>query len=567
MRRMQIPGVSEAFIAPSPGAWEIEDTHMTRPVSRWNGSIFPERATAGMRDGMKRYGVLLDYIEFAVVNGFTYMCARGVGAPKGAKAPPPKLIFKILTKVHPEVRRRIRRASEVLETKFWREDVRRWDEQVKPALIRKYRELQNVDPRTLSDEELIRHLDACAAAVAEAFYIHHSFNPTAMLPLGDFLNHATAWTGLAPSRLLPLLRGASPISLGSSPELGRLVQAIDGRDEIKMLLSSSNPRAALDALTSRGDEVGMRAREYVASAGIRVTPGYDVSDSSLTEFPDTLVGTITAALAGTSKSAADTFESDLAAVRALVPESRRAEFDELLGEARFTYRMRDERGYLNDAWAAGLARRALLVAGERLTEKGLLDSPLHAVDLTPAELAAALAGNPSHSREEIAAYARYRTTRTTEDAPRYLSHPPSGPPPADWLPPAAARLQRAVDVCLTEMFSRKEEPATEKTVVGFAASPGNVTGVARLVRESADMIRVKDGDILVTRSTGPSYNELLPLLRGVITDRGGTLSHAALVAREYGIPAVVGCGNATAVIPDGAMIRIDGTDGRVEILS
>lgn len=563
---MQIIGVSEAFVAPSPGAWEIEDTHMTRPMSRWAAAIFPARATAGMRAGMARYALLLDCLEFATVNGYSYMCTRGVGAPKGAKTPPPKLIFKLMTKLHPELRRRISRSAEVFETKLWRADVRRWDEEVKPGLIRKYRELQKIDPSSLAKDELIGHLAACADAVGEAFFIHHSFNPPAMLPLGDFLNHAMEWTGLSASRLLPLMRGASPVSLGSSPELGRLLHAIVADDEIKMILASSDARAALDALTARDDAVGELAREYVAVAGIRVTPGYDVSDSSLWELPEVLVGTITAGLAGSGKAAADTFENDRAAVRALVPDAHVELFDELLEEARFTYRMRDERGYLNDAWAAGLARRALLAAGERLTAEGRLESPSHAVDLTPSEIADVLSGRPAPSREEIAAYANYRATRTTADAPRYLSFPPSPPPPAEWLPPAAARLQRAVNICILEMFAKREDTATA-TIAGFGASPGNVTGTARVVRTSSDMARVKDGDILVTHSTGPSYNTLLPLLRGVITDRGGTLSHAALVAREYGIPAVVGCGNATAVIPDGARIRVDGTDGRIEILS
>jgi phosphoenolpyruvate synthase/pyruvate phosphate dikinase len=192
---------------------------------------------------------------------------------------------------------------------------------------------------------------------------------------------------------------------------------------------------------------------------------------------------------------------------------------------------------------------------------------LHAVDLTPQEVKEALSGKPTISAAEVAAYANYRQTKTTADPPRYLSFPPSGPPPAEWLPPTAARLQSAVNICLLEMFSKHENAKATKTITGFAASPGDVTGTARLVRASADMGRVRDGDILVTQSTGPSYNVLLPLLRGVITDRGGTLSHAALVAREYGIPAVVGCGNATAMIPDGAKIRINGTDGKVDILS
>lgn len=540
---------------------------MTRPMTRWSSSLFPEKGTAGMRDGMKRYGLLLECIEFASVNGFSYMCARGVGAPKGAKAPPPRFVFKLLTKLHPEIRRRIRRAAEVVETKFWREDVRRWDDEVKPALIRRYRDLQKTKPSSLSDDELIRHLDDCADAVGNAFFVHHSYNATAMLPIGDFLVHAMEWTGLPPSRLLPLMRGASPVSLGSSPELHRLVQQLERNDEARMLLASPDARSALDALTGRGDEIGTLAREYVESAGIRVTPGYDVSDSSLHEHPEVLVGTITASLSGSASVATDTFEEDRTRIREMVPSAHRGSFDELLEEARFTYRIRDERGYLNDAWAAGIARRALLAAGDRLTERGRLESPLHAVDMTPSEITAALAGAPAPSAAEIAACANYRTTKTTRDAPRYLSFPPGPPPPAEWLPPAAARLQRAVNICLDEMFAKHEDTVDAKTLTGFPASPGSVTGRARLVLASGDMGLVRDGDILVTRSTGPSYNALLPLLRGVITDRGGTLSHAALVAREYGIPAVVGCGNATEVIPDGATIRIDGTDGRIEILS
>jgi pyruvate,water dikinase len=81
------------------------------------------------------------------------------------------------------------------------------------------------------------------------------------------------------------------------------------------------------------------------------------------------------------------------------------------------------------------------------------------------------------------------------------------------------------------------------------------------------MARVRQGDVLITRSTAPSYNALLPLLSGIVTDRGGTLSHAAVVAREYGIPAVVGCGNATELIRDGQRVRLDGARGTVEVLA
>src|SRR5687768_8259648 len=174
---------SNDFTAPGPGAWELESVHMIRPVSRSMASILPAAATAGFRESMARYGMLLDYMEFAVVNRFAYMCPRPVGAPKGAKGPPPKLIFKLLTKLHPEMRRRIKTVAEVWRTKRWREDVQRWDSEWKPAIFKENTTLQNVDLGSLSDEELASHLIRCFDAVRRGITRHHSLNATAMLPL------------------------------------------------------------------------------------------------------------------------------------------------------------------------------------------------------------------------------------------------------------------------------------------------------------------------------------------------------------------------------------------------
>jgi pyruvate,water dikinase len=117
------------------------------------------------------------------------------------------------------------------------------------------------------------------------------------------------------------------------------------------------------------------------------------------------------------------------------------------------------------------------------------------------------------------------------------------------------------------MFGSAPETTPEPTRLrGIGSSPGTVTGTARVIRSPAEFGRLQPGDILVTSTTTESFNIVLPLLGGIVTDTGGLLSHAAIVSREYGIPGVVGTRNATSRIRDGATIRVDGLKGEVVLL-
>ena len=112
-----------------------------------------------------------------------------------------------------------------------------------------------------------------------------------------------------------------------------------------------------------------------------------------------------------------------------------------------------------------------------------------------------------------------------------------------------------------------EAPASSATVLrGTGVRPGIVEGTARVLGSSSEYARVEEGDILVTRATTAAFNIVLPLVAGIVTDRGGLLCHAAIIAREYGIPTVVGTGEATRRITDGARVRVDGGTGEVTLL-
>jgi phosphoenolpyruvate synthase/pyruvate phosphate dikinase len=101
----------------------------------------------------------------------------------------------------------------------------------------------------------------------------------------------------------------------------------------------------------------------------------------------------------------------------------------------------------------------------------------------------------------------------------------------------------------------------------LSVNAGVYEGRARLVLDASDFSKLEQGDILVTRATSPYFNVVLPLLGALVTDRGGQLCHAAIVAREYGIPGIVGTKVATTTIADGARIRVDGSTGEVRLLS
>jgi len=563
---MTTPLAAQPFVPPSPGSWELERTHFTRPSSKFAAAVFPAAMVRGFSEATRAYGALLDHIELAVVNGLIYSAPRPVGAPKGAKGPPPRALFWLLVRLHPEIRSRVRRSSEVFAEKLWRQELRWWDDEVKPELAAEARALLGEDIEGLDDAGLARYVTRAVTFLDKTVYFHHRLNCCAILPLADFISHVQQWTGMKPETVLLAMRGMSPLSAGASGEIEAVRQAIAGDPEAQAILASGQPAAEVLAALDGRPGVSAPLRTYLDTVGWRVVGGYDVADRLGREHPDLLVKVIGAALRK-GPPAPQTTTAEVQAMRAKVPARHQADFDALLEEAQVVYRVRDERNFCCDAMGVGLARRALLEVGRRLQARGRVQDATHLVDATPDEVQALLAGTGGPSGDELATRARFRETTNLDDVPQLLGTPPSPPPPAEWLPGDAARMQRAIDVALGLMFAvaaRQEGKGTQ--LKGVGVSPGTVEGPARVVVDISELPLVREGEVLVTPSTGPTFNVVLPLLRGLVTERGGALSHAAIVAREYGIPGVVGCREATTRIKTGTRVRVDGSKGEVWIL-
>ena len=533
------------FEPPGPGSWNLDPVHFPRPVTRYWAEMHPEPFRRGTGEFLAYYGTLLGSLETQYVNGFAYNAMRS--APED------------------DIPRRFARAEQVWSRKVWREQLREWDDTAKPAAVRTHRELQSVDADALSDDALVAYLTRCREHHSQMIYQHMRFTGSAMLPVGDLLAHLGSWTGVAPASALAMMRGAAPVSAGASGELERLIAAIRQDPAARALLDSDGePGKTLSDLRASGGDVGTAMSEYLDLVGCRLLDGFDISGRYALELPDALLRAIRSSVDGVDGETADV-DALIAGIRVRVPDRHRAQFDELVGEARLMYRLRDERGVFSDIWASGIMRRAALAAGRRLQGKGRVHDAEHFIDAGFGEMCSLVAGAGGPSADELAQRLADRTSRTAKQAPASLGPPPPPPPDPSGLPPGAARVMHAMGVALGELWGSSEAPHEENLLRGLAASGGVYEGPARRVSGPSEFGRIVQGDVLVTESTTEAFNILLPLLGAIVTDAGGLLSHSAIVAREYGIPGVVGTRDATDLIPDGRRVRVDGDAGEVTV--
>jgi phosphohistidine swiveling domain-containing protein len=531
---------------PGPGPWTQDGVHFPRPMTRYFQDMHPAAFKAGTNEFARFYGMLIDGLQIAYVQGFGYN--------------------QVLPVPEDQIPARFKRAEEVYAGKLWREQLHDWDTQRKPAAIAAHRAIQAVDVDALSDTELAAHLRRCREHHAAMITQHMRFTAAAVLPTGDFLAHVGDWTGLAHAELLGLMRGAAEVSSGGSDEMSRLKQAFAQDAAARELLAGSgDPAEQLQRLRALGGETGAALSAYLDLIGHRLVDGFDIAEPTALEMPDALLRALRVALSGEAQARSD-LEARTAEIRAKVPAAHQAQFDELLGEARLTYRLRDERGVYSDIWASGLMRRAALAAGRRVAGRGRIAAAAHLLDASLDEMCALAAATGGPPADELAARAAYRATYTAKDVPPLLGPPAPPPPDLSTLPPAVGRLMRATGVALGHLFGSSEAQHEDKLLFGLAASKGVYEGPARRVSGPSEFGRIAKGDVLVTESTTEAFNILLPLLGGIVTDNGGLLSHAAIVAREYGIPGVVGTREATERIADGMRVRVDGDAGEVTVL-
>ena len=387
-----MPAEQMQFDAPGPGSWDLDAVHFPRPATAYWAAVHPAPFARGMSQLAAGYGLPFASREVAYVNGFMYGTAREL--------------------LPEELPVRFARAEEVFATRYWREQLREWDEECKPRSVEKHRAIQSVDPDRLVVEDLAAHLRQCADHHAEMIFQHMRFTAAATVPTGDLLAHVAEWADVPQAKVLGMMRGFAPVSRGQSSERDRMITLLRQDAEARALLASEGePGKLLDELRDVPGVTGAAVSSYLEVTGHRLLDGFDISGRCALEMPEALLRAIRSAVEEPVGDEPDV--QDLVAdVRRQVPEQHRRQFDDLLAEARTTYRLRDERGVFSDIWASGLMRRAAVAAGRRVVERGGAHDVEHVVQADLDEMVALLLGQGGPSADVLEARFEHQRTRT-----------------------------------------------------------------------------------------------------------------------------------------------------------
>ena len=490
------------WIAPGPGEWTRLADHFDRPFTAEYERIFAASFEQGMTAYCELVGLPISTIALRTVHGYPFLHPAPLTGPDLSRTPPRALVW-LFGRVVPAYRRRARVAERALRERPWRDIARRYFETERLTAIADNEALTAVDPTDLSAEELARHLEACEALATAGYRRHFELHATDMFPVGLYL--------------------ATCEELGIDVAVG-LDLVVDGIADVRA------------------------ATERVPGFEQCIVGGYDLDRPRLCECANAAAN-----LAGREGLRAPEFAERHARLSELVPDEHRERFDIRLGDARAVHAVRDDNGLVYGAWRIGLLRRAFLAAAARLGSDLVIEA-------TVPELVAALDASVPLDLAELQARADTRAHWGNGAVPLRLG--PTSVPPLDAFPDAL-RTVLAAQLLLRDLSERAATSELEGTGVGTETA----TGIARVVSHAEDAIdRIEPGDILVAKVTSPAFNAVLPLAAALVVEHGGLMSHAALVARELGIPAIVGVADATTKVVDGERVQVDAANGRVVLL-
>jgi pyruvate,water dikinase len=442
----------------------------------------------------------------------------------------------------------------------------RWVKEWEPTLPPLLEKARSTDYASMTNPQLLAALEEQLANLVYFWNIHGWIN-LSLVPataLVDFYNAEVSPEDK--NEAWQLMQGVETKSVETSKALWQLSREVEKHPLLRSIFEGGNPRNIIAALgrLSEGRDFLARFHAFLDDYGWRSDGIYEVADATWREDPAIPLNTIQGYLGlGPSSDPALTLARATRHREELVEKARSKlagdaaklkRFEGLLEAAKYNLRVTEDHSFWIDQMGTAVFRHFCLELGQRLAQDGVIEKPEDVFLLQMAELRSALKdggdmrATVTRRRDEIAHWA-------TVVPPFHLGH----------------RTEEVNDPFFVAMVDKMlgllpVEPSMDPDVItGVAASPGSVQGIAKVVRSLAEASKLQSGDIMVCEMTVPTWVPLFATVRAVVADSGGILSHCAIVAREFHLPAVVGTRVGTQQIKDGMTVTVDGSKGIVRI--
>ncbi len=552
------------------GAWEPDPGHFPLPLSPAFASLYLPWQEEALTAMFAAYGCLAGRAGSRLIDGLLYYRV----APAGGWTPPRWLLpyASWFWPLSPAIAVRVLRAKRRWRTRFDRRVLARWRSHWRSRIEREQRDALQTNLTDLSRDGLLAAFDRLVTQTGRNVRLHFLLHGAIALPLYQLDCLLRATNGEAPVRLQDLLAGASPASRAPAEALAALAAALRARPDALARAVALGPERVASALQAVDQPFAAGVGAWMERFGHRVLGRYEFAEPAVAERPQLMVAEVLrlAAAGAPAPPRTDPAAAAAAAVRGRLPAAERPRFDALLAEARAAYAVRDDNVVLTYNASFALVRYLMLEAGRRW-QGDLLGAAEDVFFLTAGEMRTALA-DPAAARSGAfgaLAGARRRNWEQLRRRPHPQLNlgPPLTLPPLAGLPREAAFMNQAIVWYLRaiQTIADGESGGHQALLTGLGASAGRYCGPARVINTEGDFHRIQTGDVLVCTMTSPAWSTVLAVAGALVTEYGGLLSHPAVIAREFGIPAVIGVPSATTAIQDGQRVIVDGSLGRVEL--
>jgi pyruvate,water dikinase len=557
-----------------PGFWEREASHAPKPWTPMSLSVaLGQPRNRALRRAFAEFGLLAETLECAQIGGWEYARLVPLGG-KDRPAPPARLM-PLLIRLAPRLRRRIADAVAAVRSDKAGRLVEQWSRQWQPDLAARIAVLRDTNLEALDDGELDTHTSRALALLHEGIDVHFLLHAAIMPILAELAFACRDLLGWSDQETCELVAGLSATSTKPAHRLAELAGLAARRPAVRRLLGEVDGSTAgqlAGADLGFAEAFAAYHREFACRA-LR----YEIADPSIAETPALTLRLLADQLARGYDPAAEAAElaqhRTAAASRARAalagrPPEDRERFERALARAERAYPVREDNEFFTVSAPVAILRYPVLEIGRRLAARGQLDRRDDVFFLTLEEARAAL--RDGQARRALAARRKgERAFVEQHPGPATYGKDPGPPPPLDALPAEARFTMTAllwyIDRILEAARSSRAQRAGAQVLAGIAASAGRYTGPVRVVVDESEFAKLRPGDVLVCPITSPVWSVLFPSVGALVTDSGGLLSHPAIIAREYRVPAVVATGNATALLHDDQVVSVDGRTGRIEV--